>query len=99
MQLKSSKTIEEILTFNRKGVKYQPLKYWKLDNGQYISIYQGNRGQSPELDFIVKYYEPGKKLRGPSHTHWVVDLLIKSEFYINPPKNPQIFSLWDVRWV
>jgi hypothetical protein len=79
MRLKSLKNTEERLTFNRGGVKYHPLNFWKLKDEQYISIYQGNRGENPELDFVVKYRQDGKKLRGPSHTHWIVDLLIKSE--------------------
>lgn len=79
MELKSLKNIEEKLTFNRGGVKHYPLNFWKLKDEQYISIYQGNRGENPELDFVVKYRQEGKKLRGPSHTHWIVDLLIKSE--------------------
>jgi len=43
-------------------------------------MFQGFRGSYPELDFIVKYKEPIKKLRTPSHTHWIVDLLVKAEF-------------------
>ena len=43
-------------------------------------MFQGFRGSYPELDFIVKYKEPTKKLRTPSHTHWIVDLLVKAEF-------------------
>ena len=35
--------------------------------------------KNPELDFIVKYKEPTKRLRTPSHTHWIVDLVIKGE--------------------
>lgn len=79
MQLKSSKTIEERLSYNKKGIKYIPLKFWILTNGQHISIYQGSRGQNPDLDFVIKYLETGKKLRGPSHTHWIVDLILKCE--------------------
>jgi hypothetical protein len=50
-----------------------------LDDGNIISIYQGNRGANPELDYIVKYLAPKKRLRAPSHTHWIVDLLLKAE--------------------
>jgi hypothetical protein len=45
-----------------------------------VAIYQGERGDNPELDFIVKYKEEGKRLRTPSHTHWIVDLLVKAEY-------------------
>lgn len=67
------------LTFNRKGESYSPLTYWQTDDKTLIAIYQGNRGSNPELDFIVKYKEEGKRLRAPSHTHWIVDLLLKCE--------------------
>ena len=67
------------LCFNKKGVNYSPLKYWSTDKGTKIAIYQGSRGENPDLDFIVKYKEEGKRLRTPSHTHWIVDLLVKSE--------------------
>jgi hypothetical protein len=52
-----------------------------MDNGVVVAIYQGARGARPDLDFIVKYKQPGKRLRAPSHTHWIVDLLIKSEYH------------------
>lgn len=65
------------LHFNRKGVNHSPIKYWKSDVVTEIAIYQGSRGENPELDFIVKYKEEGKGLRTPSHTHWIVDLLVK----------------------
>jgi hypothetical protein len=67
------------LTYNRKGVTYSPRLYWQTDDKTTIAIYQGVRGENPELDFIVKYKEEGKRLRTPSHTHWIVDLLVKSE--------------------
>jgi len=67
------------LTYNRKGVLHTPLLYWQTDDKTTIVIYQGMRGENPELDFIVKYKEDGKRLRMPSHTHWIVDLLVKAE--------------------
>ena len=68
------------LTYNRKGVTHSPLLYWKTDDKTTVAIYQGVRGENPDLDFIVKYKEEGKRLRTPSHTHWIVDLLVKCEF-------------------
>lgn len=65
------------LTFKKGGVEFTPIKHWKTDFVTEVAIYQGNRGQRPELDFIVKYREEGKRLRTPSHTHWIVDLLVK----------------------
>lgn len=67
------------LTYNKKGVLHTPLLYWQTDDKTIIAIYQGMRGENPELDFIVKYKEDGKRLRMPSHTHWIVDLLVKAE--------------------
>ena len=70
------------LTYKKRGVDeyYPPLKYYKMGDGTYIATYQGFRGGNPDLDFIVKYREPGKRLRTPSHTHWIVDLLVKCEY-------------------
>tara|TARA_B110000503_G_scaffold26447_2_gene41784 strand:- start:5366 stop:5893 length:528 start_codon:yes stop_codon:yes gene_type:complete len=67
------------LQFNRKGVTHTPLKYWSTGDNTNVAIYQGSRGENPDLDFIVKYREQGKRLRTPSHTHWIVDLLVKCE--------------------
>lgn len=69
------------LQYKPKGqdVYYSPLKYWVMEGNTVVGIYQGNRGKNPDLDFIVKYKEEGKRLRTPSHTHWIVDLLVKSE--------------------
>lgn len=67
------------LQFNKNGETHFPIKHWKTDNVTEVAIYQGSRGENPELDFIVKYKEEGKRLRTPSHTHWIVDLLVKSE--------------------
>ena len=68
------------LQFNKKGINHKPIKHWKTDNVTEVAIYQGSRGERPDLDFIVKYKEEGKRLRTPSHTHWIVDLLVKCEY-------------------
>ena len=67
------------LTFKRKGVDYTPLIFWQVDPTSKIAIYQGGRGARPDLDFIVKHKEEGKRLRTPSHTHWIVDLIAKKQ--------------------
>ena len=69
------------LSYKQKGsdVRYAPLKHYTMNDDTVIAIYQGFRGENPDLDFIVKYKEPGKRLRTPSHTHWIVDLLVKCE--------------------
>ena len=68
------------LSYKKKGVTYSPIKHWNTDGNTEIAIYQGFRGENPDLDFIVKYKEKGKRLRTPSHTHWIVDLLVKCEY-------------------
>jgi len=65
------------LSFRKKGELHIPLKFWRTDQITEVAIYQGERGERPDLDFIVKYKEAGKRLRTPSHTHWIVDLLVK----------------------
>ena len=68
------------LSFKRKGVDYTPLTFWQIDKRHTIAIYQGGRGARPDLDFIVKHKEEGKRLRTPSHTHWIVDLMVKAQY-------------------
>jgi hypothetical protein len=68
------------LTFKKGGVTHEPIRHWDLIDGNTLVIYQGSRGGNPDLDFIVKYKKPNSRLRAPSHTHWIVDLLIKSEY-------------------
>mgnify|MGYP000860360198 FL=1 len=74
-------TVEQ-LTYKQRGTDnyYPPLNHYTMNDGTVIAIYQGFRGENPDLDFIVKYREPGKRLRTPSHTHWIVDLLVKCEY-------------------
>ncbi|WP_027138818.1 hypothetical protein [Gaetbulibacter saemankumensis] len=66
--------------YNRNGY-HESVKIFQLNDGIIIGIFQGSRGANPKLDFIVKQLEPGKKskVRTPSHTHWIVDLLLKAE--------------------
>jgi hypothetical protein len=68
------------LSFKKNGVVNEPLIHWSLDDDNIVVIYQGSRGGNPELDYIIKYKSPGKRLRAPSHTHWIVDLIVKSQF-------------------
>jgi hypothetical protein len=62
-----------------KDIRLDPLKTWDISDGSKIAIYQGGRSQRPDLDFIVKYRKEGTRLRTPSHTHWIVDLIVKGE--------------------
>lgn len=67
------------LTFKKNGITHEPIKHWELSDGNYLVMYQGSRGTNPELDFIIKYKTHKSRLRAPSHTHWIVDLILKSE--------------------
>ena len=68
------------LIYTKKGVTFSPLSTYTMLDGTMVAIYQGSRGENPELDFIVKYKETNKRLRTPSHTHWITDLLVKCEY-------------------
>jgi hypothetical protein len=48
-------------------------------------MFQGNRGQFPEIDFIVRVLKPGinEKPFPPEHNLWVVDLMMKIFEYRN----------------
>ena len=81
------------LTFKKKGVVHTPLTFWQVDSTSKIAIYQGGRGARPDLDFIVKHKEEGKRLRTPSHTHWIVDLIAKKQFILLA-KHVHIYSVY-----
>lgn len=68
------------LEFKKNGVTHKPIKSWSLSDGNILIIYQGCRGDNPELDYIIKYKAPNKRLRAPSHTHWIFDLFLKIEY-------------------
>ena len=61
------------------NIRLNPLNKFEIKDGNIVAIYQGSRGQYPNLDFIVKYRKEGIRLRTPSHTHWIIDLVIKGE--------------------
>ena len=46
-------------------------------------MFQGNRGQYPEIDFIVRVLKSGSEERPfpPPHSFWVVDLMLKINDY------------------
>ncbi len=68
-----------VKTKSGKRVKLMAFKEFKQANGAVIGVFQGSYGNNPDLDIIVKYQEPGKKVRTPAHIHWAIDLLIKKE--------------------
>lgn len=68
--------------------KISAFKTYKTKDGTLIGLFQGNRGINPQLDFVIKILVPGetKKLIPPTHTFWVVDLLLKIPQYHNEVK-------------
>lgn len=59
--------------------KRKAINTFTTDEGIKIGMFQGNRGQFPEIDFVVKILKPGinEKLIPPLHSFWVVDLMMK----------------------
>ncbi len=43
------------MSYKKGGVEHHPLKTWSFNDQTEIGIYQGFRGENPDLDFIVKY--------------------------------------------
>ncbi len=60
-------------------------KTYKMKDGTLVGLFQGNRGVRPDIDFVIKILIPGdgKRLRPPTHTFWIVDLLLKIPQYKN----------------
>lgn len=73
--------------FNKNGKLHEPLKIFEFSDGNFLCMYQGNRGYNPELDFVIKYKTQKTRLRTPSHTHWIVDLILKCEYNPNAVKS------------
>lgn len=61
--------------------KLTAFKEFKLEDGAIIGVFQGSKGNNPNLDIVVKYKDKYTKsvVRTPKHIHWVIDLLIKKE--------------------
>lgn len=55
------------------------IKEISLSDGTLIRLKQGDRGDNPDLDIVIRYKEVGKRQRTPSHIHWATDLLRKKE--------------------
>ena len=47
----------------KNGPRVESLKQFELDDGTIVAMFQGFRGENPDLDFIVKYKEPEKKIK------------------------------------
>ena len=50
----------------KNGPRVESVNEFTLNDNTIVAMFQGFRGSYPELDFIVKYKEPIKKLRTPS---------------------------------
>lgn len=88
-----------------KGMSKDAFKTYKTKDGTLVGLFQGSRGARPDIDFVIKILIPGpdKILRPPTHTFWIVDLLLKIpeyknevreivEYYINYYKRTTPFS-------
>lgn len=90
--------------------KGEAIHTFKTDEGVLIGVFQGSRGQFPDLDFVVKILKPGinEKPFPPLHSFWVVDLMMKTiefrdevieiiSFYLDFYKNVKPFDSKEER--
>ena len=61
-----------------KRLQEDDLVYTTMGNVR-IEVYPGSKRQSP-YDFIVKFREPNKRERTPSHVHLIVEMYVKHAF-------------------
>ncbi|MFH0955751.1 MAG: hypothetical protein V1801_00845 [Candidatus Falkowbacteria bacterium] len=66
-----------------KGESKEAFKTYQMRDGTLMGLFQGDHGARPDIDFVIKVLVPGKdkKLTPPTHTFWVVDLLLKIPQY------------------
>jgi hypothetical protein len=59
--------------------KRKAINVYTTEEGLKIGMFQGSRGHSPNIDFVVKILKPGQyeKPIPPPHSFWVVDLMMK----------------------
>ncbi len=59
------------------------LTFSDLSDNNIVAIFQGTRGERPDLDFVVKILMPGVETRPttPSHAHIATDLFIKATMF------------------
>ncbi|MCB0513773.1 MAG: hypothetical protein KDC60_05020 [Bacteroidetes bacterium] len=85
--------------------KRKAINIYKTEEGLLIGMFQGSRGQFPDIDYVVKILKPGQNevLISPPHSFWVVDLMMKIvehreqvieilEYYSNYYNNLQPFN-------
>jgi hypothetical protein len=60
--------------------KLKAINVYTTIEGIKIGMFQGSRGQFPDIDFVLKILKPGieEKLIPPPHSFWVVDLMMKT---------------------
>lgn len=68
-----------------KGGPKKAFRTYKTKDGTLVGLFQGDHGARPDIDFVIKILiqGPDKILRPPTHTFWVVDLLLKIPEYKN----------------
>lgn len=56
---------------------------YKMKDGTIVGCFQGKRSINPEIDFVIRMLIPGTEKRPtpPTHTFWIVDLLLKIPQY------------------
>lgn len=59
--------------------KRKAINIYTTEEGIKIGMFQGSRGQYPDIDFVVKILKQGNNetLIPPPHSFWVVDLMMK----------------------
>lgn len=90
--------------------KKDAINIYSTVEGLKIGMFQGSRGQFPNIDFVVKILKPGANeiLIPPPHSFWVVDLMMKIidhrkevieilEYYANYYNNLQPFNTPEER--
>lgn len=83
-----------------KNSKVQNISIIDFELNKYkVSVYQGVKGENPDKDIRIVYYEKNKSKQGrtPKHIHWAVDLLIKKQFKEELTNNfiKEIKKEWD----
>lgn len=60
--------------------KRKAINVYTTEEGIKIGMFQGSRGQYPNIDFVVKILKQGinERLIPPPHSFWVVDLMMKT---------------------
>lgn len=52
---------------------------YTTENGVEIFVEKGSKTQSP-FDFRVRFHEPGKRDRTPTHVHLIIEMYVKNAF-------------------